>query len=54
MTEDDIRKAMGEGLEKMNPLVKNVTKELMDAYELGFLTCFKLLTEKMYDKQRET
>lgn len=44
MTEDDIRKAMDEGLEKMSPIIKNVTKELMNAYEIGFLTCLKLLT----------
>ena len=44
MTEEDIRKAMQDGLNQVQPIVVNMTHELMDAYQLGFKTCFKLLT----------
>lgn len=44
MTEEDVRKAMREGFDKVQPIIVNVTNELMDAYQLGFKTCFKLLT----------
>ncbi len=43
MTEEDVRKAMQEGFDKVKPLVANMTRELMDAYQRGFETCFKLL-----------
>ena len=45
MTEEEVRKEMQEGFDKVRPIVGNVTKEIMDAYELGFSTCFKLLTK---------
>ena len=44
MTEENVRKAMQEGFDKVKPIVANMTSELMNAYELGFKTCFKLLT----------
>ena len=44
MTEEDVRKAMQEGFDKVKPIVANMTGELMDAYQRGFETCFKLLT----------
>ena len=44
MTGEDVRKAMQEGLIKVKPIVVNMTNELVNAYELGFKTCFKLLT----------
>ena len=44
MTQEDVRKAMREGFDKVQPIIVNVTNELMDAYQLGFKACFKLLT----------
>ena len=44
MSEEDIRKAMREGFNQVKPIVANMTRELMDAYQHGFETCFKLLT----------
>ena len=44
MSEEDIRKAMQEGFDKVKPIVANMTRELMNAYHHGFETCFKLLT----------
>jgi len=44
MTEEDVRKAMQEGFDKVKPIVANMTHELIDAYQLVFETCFKLLT----------
>ena len=44
MTEENVRKAMQEGFDKVQPIIVNMTNELMDAYQLGFKTCFKLLT----------
>ena len=45
MTEEEVRKKMEEGFDKVRPIVANMTKEIMDAYELGFSTCFELLTK---------
>lgn len=43
-TEEKAREIMQEGLKKVNPIVENVTKLIMDAYHEGFKTCWKLLT----------
>lgn len=50
MTEKDIREAMKDGFNKVQPIIVNMTSELMDAYELGFKTCFKLLTGREFDE----
>lgn len=44
MTEEDVKKIMNEGFEEVKPIVHSMTKELMQAYQIGFNTCWKLLT----------
>lgn len=42
--EEKAKETMQEGLKKVNPIVENVTNLIMDAYQEGFKTCWKLLT----------
>ena len=46
MTEEEFKKVMNDGFEEVKPIVHNMTKELMQAYQIGFNTCLKLLTGK--------
>ena len=51
--EEKAREIMQEGLKQVNPIVVNVTKLIMDAYQEGFKTCWKLLTGKDWDSIKE-
>lgn len=51
--EEKARKIMQEGLKQVNPIVVNVTELIMDAYQEGFKTCWKLLTGKDWDSIKE-
>ena len=44
MTEQEVRKQMEEGFSKVQPKVADMTSTLMDCYQEGFRTCWKLLT----------
>lgn len=48
MTEEEVRKEMQEGLKKVNPIVAQTTNLIMDAYQEGFKTCWKLLTGQKF------
>ena len=55
--EEKAREIMQEGLKQVNPIVVNVTGLIMDAYQEGFKTCWKLLTGKdwnSYDNDRKS
>ena len=43
MNEEDVKKQMQEGFAKIQPKVVEMTNIIMDAYQEGFKTCFKLL-----------
>ncbi len=49
MTEEDVRKEMQAGFAKIQPKVVDMTNIIMDAYQEGFKTCFKLLTGREYE-----
>jgi len=49
MTEEDVRKEMKEGFAKIQPKVVEMTNIIMDAYQEGFKTCFKLLTGQEFN-----
>ncbi len=53
ITEEKAREIMQEGLKQVNPIVVNVTELIMDAYQEGFKTCWKLLTGKDYELDKE-
>ena len=44
MTQEELRKVMQEGLEKLRPRIIDNTNMLMDIYQQGFKDCWKLLT----------
>ena len=51
MDEKLVRKVMQEGSEKMRDKVMVMTNLLMDAYQEGFETCFKMFTGQDFDTQ---
>ena len=44
MTPEEIRKKMREGASKLDPIVMNMNRLVLDSYEAGFRTCWELLT----------
>ena len=46
MTEQDVRKQMEESFVKVRPKVAQMTELMVECYQQGFKTCFKLLTGK--------
>ena len=44
MTEQEVIKQMEEGFAKVQPKVVEMTNLMMDCYQEGFKTCWKLLT----------
>lgn len=50
MTEEEFRKKMQEGLDKMRPIVVQVTGLVMDTYQEGFKNCWELLTGKKFEQ----
>ena len=49
MSEEDVRKQMQEGFTKIQPKVVEMTNIIIDAYQEGFKTCFKLLTGQEFN-----
>ena len=52
-TEEKAKETMKEGLKKVNPIVENVTNLIMDAYQEGFKTCWKLLTGEDWNSTKD-
>ncbi len=49
MTQEEVRKKMQEGYDKVNPIVVQVTSLIMDAYQEGFKNCWELLTGQKFE-----
>lgn len=47
--EEEVRKKMQEGYNKVNPIVANVTGLIMDAYQEGFKNCWEILTGQKFE-----
>jgi len=52
MTIEEVRQQLRDGMEKVHPSVTAITQMLMDAYEQGFKTCWKLLTGQEMEEQQ--
>jgi len=46
MNEDELRKMMQFGFEKLRPHIECVTASMMECYQQGFKDCWKVLTGK--------
>ena len=44
MTEEDVRKKIDEGFERVKPKVAAMTNLFKEAYKEGFMCCFELFT----------
>lgn len=48
MTEEEVRKKMQEGFDKVRPKVAEMTNALLEAYQDGFACCFELFTGQKF------
>lgn len=46
MTGQEYRDALDKGFEEIKPKINSMTNLMMDCYQQGFKTCWKLLTGK--------
>ena len=46
MSEEELRKLMQSGFEKLRPYIEGLTGAMMQSYQQGFKDCWKLLTGK--------
>ena len=46
MTEEELRKSMRSGFEKIRPLIQGMTTAMMECYQQGFKDCWRVLTGK--------
>ena len=46
MNEEELRKLMQSGFEKIRPHITNMTTAMMECYQQGFKDCWKVLTGK--------
>ena len=44
MNEEELRKLMQSGFEKLRPHIEGMTAAMMECYQQGFKDCWKLLT----------
>ena len=51
MTEQEVRDKLQEGYKKIHPKVVEMTSIIMDAYQEGFKTCWKLFTGQDFSKE---
>ena len=51
MTIEEVKAQLRDGFAKVQPSVVATTQMLMDAYEQGFKTCWKLLTGQEMEEQ---
>ena len=49
MGQEEVRKKMQEGYDKVNPIVAQVTNLIMDSYQEGFKNCWELLTGQKFE-----
>ena len=49
MEQEEVRKKMQEGYDKVKPIVAQVTGLIMDAYQEGFKTCWSILTGQKFE-----
>ena len=49
MEQEEVRKKMQEGYDKVRPIVAQVTGLIMDAYQEGFKNCLELLTGQKFE-----
>jgi hypothetical protein len=50
ITQEEVKKKMQEGYNKVNPIVADVTGLIMDAYQEGFKNCWELLTGQKFEQ----
>ena len=48
MNEEELRKSMQSGFEKLRPHIEEMTATMMDCYQQGFKDCWKVLTGKEF------
>jgi hypothetical protein len=46
MKEEELRKLMQSGFDKLRPHIENMTNTMMECYQQGFKDCWKVLTGK--------
>ena len=46
MNEEELRKLMQSGFERLRPHVKGIATAMMECYQQGFKDCWKVLTGK--------
>jgi hypothetical protein len=49
MEQEEVRKKMQEGYDKVRHIVVQVTSLIMDAYQEGFKNCWELLTGQKFE-----
>ncbi|MBP5725405.1 MAG: hypothetical protein J6X18_17735 [Bacteroidales bacterium] len=42
--EEEVRKQFKDGFEEIKPMIEQMSNLMMDCYEKGFKTCWKILT----------
>ena len=50
ITQEEFKKKMQEGYNKVKPIVADVTGLIMDAYQEGFKNCWELLTGQKFEQ----
>ena len=46
MSEEELRKLMQSGFDKLRPHIESMTISMMECYQQGFKDCWKVLTGK--------
>lgn len=49
MDKEAVKELMQNGFKEIEPKVADMTNIIMDAYQIGFNTCFKILTGQDFD-----
>ena len=50
MEQEEVKKKMQEGYDKVKPIVAQVTGLIMDTYQEGFKNCWELLTGQKFEQ----
>lgn len=48
MNEEELRKLMQSGFDKLKPHIESMTTAMMECYQQGFRDCWKVLTGKEF------
>lgn len=51
MTEQEVKEAMAKGFNSIKPKIGDMTNLMMDCYQIGFKTCWKLVTGMDFDHE---